>query len=413
MLHHNGAGRGETAAEPEKEPDMKLNVTDGRLVCCPNGRIDSTNAAAFEQELTRAQAEHPGLALELDAGDLDYISSAGLRVLLRKRKAAGELTVRNVSQELYEIFDVTGFTGILNVEKAMRFVSVKGLEALGSGVHSTVYRLDGETILKVVKDMSLDAIRAEMQASKQVFIHGIPTAISYDVVRTEEGYGEVYEMFHAGVLPAAVMAQPERLDEYLRRFAALYRSLHTVEIGENELESVHDRYLAAAEQAAPYLAAADRAALDRFLLAIPRRHTFVHGDFHMGNVMLQDGELVLIDVGEAGWVHPLLDFAQTMLAYTSMTTLFQQDCRKTLGLEVGQALYIRENLLPLYFGETGEALARKRTVIDAMRRVRLLLISFMQGLDHMPPDYDDILADARANVFSRVDELCALIGSEF
>ena len=48
-----------------------------------------------------------------------------------------------------------------------------------------------------------------------------------------------------------------------------------------------------------------------------------------------------------------------------------------------------------------------------MRRVRLLLIFFLQGLEQMPADFDDILADARANVFSRVDELCRLIESEF
>ncbi len=200
---------------------MKSIETDGVLVCYTTGCIDITNADAFEQELNAALAEHPGAKLVLDAGELEYISSAGLRVLLRQRQAAGELTVRNVSQAVYEIFDVTGFTAMLKVEKAMRFVSVKGLELMGGGAHSAVYRLDEETILKVVKDMSLDAIRAEMQVSKQVFIHGIPTAISYDVVRTEEGYGEVYEMFHAGVLPAAVMAEPERVEEYTRRFAEM------------------------------------------------------------------------------------------------------------------------------------------------------------------------------------------------
>ena len=391
---------------------MKSIETEGKLVCYPTGRIDSTNAADFEQELIQAQAEHPGLPLVLDAEGLDYISSAGLRVLLRQCKAEVELTVRSVSPTLYDIFDITGFTSMIKVEKAMRFVSVKSLEVLGSGVHSTVYRLDEETILKVVKDMSLDAIRTEMQASKQVFIHGIPTAISYDVVRTEEGYGEIYEMFHAGVLPAAVMAEPERLEEYLQRFVALYKSIHAVEIGEDELENVHDRYLAAADKAAPYMTAEDHAALRRFLLAIPLRHTFVHGDFHMGNVMLQDGELVLIDVGEAGWGHPLLDFAQTMLAYSPVTIL-RQDCRKILGMDAEKATYIQDHLVQLYFGDTGEALARKKTVIDAMRRVRLLLICFIQGWDHMPSDFDDILADARANVFSCVDELCALIGSEF
>ena len=102
--------------EHGKEPNMKSMETNGVLVCYPTGRIDSSNAAAFEQELTQALAEHPGAALVLDAEGLEYISSAGLRVLLRQRQAAGELTVRNASPEVYEIFDVTGFTDILTIE---------------------------------------------------------------------------------------------------------------------------------------------------------------------------------------------------------------------------------------------------------------------------------------------------------
>ena len=192
---------------------MEFALENGTLFLSPKGRIDSANAAAFEQELTQSISEHPGAAIVLDAAGLDYISSAGLRVLLRQRKSLEELTVRNVSPALYEIFEITGFTSLLKVEKALRFLSVEGLEQLGAGVHSTVYRLDGESILKVVKDMTLEAIRAEMQVSKKALFHGVPTAISYDVVRTEEGYGEVYELFRAGVLSAAVMAEPERREE--------------------------------------------------------------------------------------------------------------------------------------------------------------------------------------------------------
>ena len=115
---------------------MKTMEIDGVLVCCPTGRIDSGNAAAFEQELNQALAEHPGAELVVDAEGLDYISSAGLRVLLRHRQASKEFTVRNVSPAVYEIFDVTGFTSMLKVEKAMRFVSVEGLERLGGGAHA-------------------------------------------------------------------------------------------------------------------------------------------------------------------------------------------------------------------------------------------------------------------------------------
>ena len=58
------------------------------------GKIDSTNAPAFEKEIMAA------LPNEIDAGELDYISSAGLRVLLRLTKAVGEVTVANVSPEV-------------------------------------------------------------------------------------------------------------------------------------------------------------------------------------------------------------------------------------------------------------------------------------------------------------------------
>ena len=393
---------------------MRITEEKGALIFFPEGRIDSSNASFFEKELMQALNDHPGMEPVLDAERLEYISSAGLRVMLHLRQKYGrKILVRNVSSEVYNIFDITGFTSMMTVEKALRFVSVQGLEPIGTGAHSTVYRLDEESILKVVKNMSLAAIRAEMQTSKNALFHGIPTAISYDVVRTEEGYGEIYEMFHAGVLPAAVMDEPERIGEFTRRFAEMYRSIHAVEIGEGELENVRERYLAAADQAAPYLTEKEYGQLRKILLTIPERHTFIHGDFHMGNVMLQDGELVLIDVGEAGWGHPLLDFAQTALAYNDMTTIHAGRCRKVLGLDLEQAVYVRDHLFQMYFEETGEALERKMTVVRAMGALRLVLIFFLQGYAELPKDYPDILDRARVNLFPHTDELCELIKSDF
>ena len=392
---------------------MKTTETGGELVCCPTGRIDSTNAEAFEQELTRAMAEHPGAALVLDAEGLDYISSAGLRVLLRQRQATGGLTVRNVSPAVYEIFDVTGFTSMLKVEKAMRFVSVKGLEQIGAGKHSAVYRLDGETILKVVKDMTLEAIRAEVQVSKDALFYGIPTAISYDVVRTEDGYGEVYEMFQAGVLASAVMAEPERRADYLRSFAQMYRSIHAVQIGEGRLGSVRDRYRAAADAIAPLVTEEEHAQLRMLIDTVPESRGFVHGDFHMNNVMMQGEELLLIDVGEAGYGHPLFDFAQTMSAYTGMTTTHADGCREVLGLSLEEACYVRDNLFPLYFGESGDSLERKMTVVHGMATLRMLLSPFLQGLEGAEEIARGRLGKARAQLFPQIDKVCALIEREF
>lgn len=381
------------------------------LTVALNGHLDTNTAPSLEAELTGALAGVTNLVL--DCSELEYISSFGLRVILRLRKTAGlNIRVTNVSREVYEVFDITGFTSIMAVEKAMRFVSAEGLEQLGSGVHSTVYRLDDETILKVVKDMTLEAIRREMRVSKTALAYGIPTAISYDVVRSEEGYGEVYEMFHASVLSAAVMQNPDQRETYLHYFVNMYREIHATDVSGSVLDSVKDRYLAALDEIARYVTAEETVALRKLIEAIPDRTTFVHGDYHMNNVMLHDGELLLIDVGEAGYGHPLFDFAQTAWAYYASTIRWPERCRGITGMDLEEATAVSNGLFPLYFGETGEHLERKMTVIHAMALLRMILIRFLQGWKDQP-DYPNRLAIARSELFPNIDLLCELIKSEF
>ena len=74
------------------------------------GRIDSNNASSVEAELFSALEGKDSLAVELDAEKLEYISSAGLRILLRIRKNRPGMRIVNVSPEVYDILDMTGFT---------------------------------------------------------------------------------------------------------------------------------------------------------------------------------------------------------------------------------------------------------------------------------------------------------------
>ena len=77
------------------------------------GKIDTTNAAEFEQELMAAKPA------ELDASELEYISSAGLRVLLTAMQAMdgkGTMKVINVRETVMSVFEVTGFVDDLNIE---------------------------------------------------------------------------------------------------------------------------------------------------------------------------------------------------------------------------------------------------------------------------------------------------------
>ena len=98
---------------------MKINKKqDGsKLVIALEGRLDTTTAPELEREL---KTSLDGVAdLTLDMANLDYISSAGLRVLLSAHKTMmkqGQMKVTNASDIVREVFDVTGFSDILTIE---------------------------------------------------------------------------------------------------------------------------------------------------------------------------------------------------------------------------------------------------------------------------------------------------------
>ncbi|MBP5754529.1 MAG: STAS domain-containing protein [Clostridia bacterium] len=87
------------------------------LLISLEGRLDTTTSPALEQEL-KESLEGVEL-LTLDFEKLDYISSAGLRVLLSAQKTMnkqGEMKIKNVNETILEIFEVTGFNDILTIE---------------------------------------------------------------------------------------------------------------------------------------------------------------------------------------------------------------------------------------------------------------------------------------------------------
>ena len=128
-----------------------MNVTlEENLVISPEGRITAENAKQLEAEIQDIINKHPGLTPVFDLERVEYISSAGLRMfLVFSKQFVEKLTIRNVSSEIYEVFSVTGFTSLLNVEKKLRQISVEGCAILGQGAFGKVYRIDSETIVKV------------------------------------------------------------------------------------------------------------------------------------------------------------------------------------------------------------------------------------------------------------------------
>ena len=97
--------------------EIKKTTNENTLNVAVSGRVDTTTAPALETEL-KASYESCN-ELVFDFADVEYISSAGLRVLLSAQKVMskkGGMKLVNVSEDILEIFEVTGFTDILTIE---------------------------------------------------------------------------------------------------------------------------------------------------------------------------------------------------------------------------------------------------------------------------------------------------------
>ena len=105
----------------------------------------------------------------LDFSNVRYISSAGLRIVLKLKQKFQEVSVVETSLEVYDIFSMTGFTNIMTVRKALRTVYLSGAVIIGSGYYSTVYRLDNDTIVKIFNRVSdEDQIERELMLSSDI-----------------------------------------------------------------------------------------------------------------------------------------------------------------------------------------------------------------------------------------------------
>ena len=366
------------------------------------GKIDSTNAPAIEEEIM-AQ-----LPTEIDAAELEYISSAGLRVLMKLRKAVGEVTLHNVSIDVYEILDVTGFTSMLTVKKALREISVEGKTILGQGGNGTVYRLDDETIVKVYSaEHSLEVIDRERAYAKAAFVAGIPTAIAFDTVKVGDRYGVIYEAMNSDTLGHAIANEPERRDEYIMKYAQLAKQLHTTTIEDGSVASLKDLLMKRAEDPMlkEFCTQEEIDTLKAIVVAMKVCDTLVHGDLHPGNIMLDNGELMLIDMGDLTRGVPIYDIASIYRDLLVGSKSSPETTAQSIGMSPELCIEVGQKFLAMYSGITDPAQLEqyiKMVGLVFAFNVVLLIPDFPGAAQRGPAIIDNLL---RPSVMPNVDTL--------
>ncbi len=389
---------------------MNTKVTyqteNGKLFINLIGRVDTSNAVEVEKSITEARAAAPGVKPVINAENLEYISSAGLRVLLRLRKEENDMEVINVSPDVYEILDMTGFTEMMTVKKAYRRLSVDGCEMIGKGANGAVYRYDEETIVKVYFNSdALPDIQRERELARKALVLGINTAIPYDVVLVGDSYGTVMELLSATSLSKMMKKDPEHLEEPLKYYVDMLKQIHGTNVQPGDMPDM--------KQIALDWAAFDREHLPKeigdklynMVEAVPELNIMLHGDYHTNNIMVRDGEALLIDMDTLCMGHPIFELGSMFNAFVGFSELDHDVTQKFLGFSHELAGEFWHRALAMYLDTEDSArlteVENKAKIIGYMRLLR-------RTVRRSEPDREQLIEfykDRLINLIPSVNEL--------
>ncbi|HCM92583.1 MAG TPA: hypothetical protein DIS78_08475 [Lachnospiraceae bacterium] len=357
-----------------------------------DGKIDSNNAQAFEEKLLGALKEDKDIDPVLDAEDLLYISSAGLRVLMKARKALGRpFSVINLSPEVYEIFETTGFTDILDVSKKPREITLEGCEIIGKGFYGTVYRIDEDTIVKMYNSPdAISMIKNEKKMAKMAFVKGIPTAISFDIVSSNGCYGSVFELLKSKSFNDMIVDEPDRVDEIVRMYTGFMKEVHQTVMDPGTLPYARDRFIYYLDTIVELLDADTADKCRKLIEAVPDDLHVVHGDIQMKNVMMSDNEPVLIDMDTLSIGQPIFDLQGLYVTYMAFEEDEEDNSIKFLGIETQTCAHIWDLIIRDYYGITDEE--KLKVITD---KIRLLAYIRFLHIININQDRDSELGQIR------------------
>ena len=355
--------------------DITYRVDKDILYIAVEGRIDASNAAEAEGKIFGIKNDNPGKHTVVDADKLEYISSAGLRVILRLRKEEPGLAIINVASDVYEVLDMTGFTDMITVEKAYQRMSVEGCEFIAKGANGAVYRYDDETILKTyfAKD-ALPEIKQERENARRAFVLGINTAIPYGIVRVGDGYGTVTELLNATSVTKLIRKDPEDMSLAAKYYIDMLKSIHAIKVEDGEVPDMKETALSWARFVSAHIPEEQGKKLRALIEAVPKQNTLMHGDYHTNNIMVQNGEPLLIDMDTLCMGHPVFELGSMFNAFVGYSELDHQNMMDFFGYSFETAGRFWKTALKMYLGTEDEAVcqsvAEKAMVIGYTRMLR-------------------------------------------
>lgn len=388
-----------------------VNYDKSGLQLALSGKINVENAKEFADSLTQIRQQYPEGKVTIDTDKLTYISSAGLRVLLTLAKSEHEKpSLTEVHPDFMDILEDTGFTQLFDIHKQIKSISIDGCKMIGKGANGEVYRISDEQIVKVFREgVPLSYVRNERDVAQKALLYGLPTAITFAVVKVGNSYGSVFELLNAISLSNTIAEDPASFDRFRDEYVSILKTLHDTKVDTAQFPAVKDVYQGYIDECTDWYSEDEIKALRSIVDSIPDRDTLIHGDYHANNILVADGRLTLIDMGDVSVGHPVFDFLATAATQVNLVELNPQFAEIHTGMPVEMIRKLWRYLVDSYFDDKSpDEKDRIEQQIKLLSKLKVALApAVAKSLD--PDLMRSSVEDARTNLIPRADELIGAV----
>ena len=171
-----------------------------------------------------------------------------------------------------------------------------------------------------------------------------------------------------------IRRDPEHLEQPVKYYIDMLKSIHGTEVEPGLVPDMKETALAWADFVAPHIPEAQGKKLRSLIEAVPQRNTLLHGDYHTNNIMVQNGEPLLIDMDTLCMGHPVFELGSMFNAFLGYSELDHQETMRFYGYTRETAAKFWDLALKAYLGTADEAVCKaveeKAMVIGYTRMLR-------------------------------------------
>lgn len=270
------------------------------------GKINKNCIDLIEKEMDEIEGD-PYLDFENVAG----VDVESVRALYRLAENGRRYFIKNANTNVSYFFYSLGVTDLISITEKPREIDINDYEVSGDGYTAISYNhKDGDTMMKLYAPfISPEEVEKEKIMATRALTLGVNTPLCIELITYHKQWGVVFERIKGKrSIARAISEEPERIEEFMNLYTDAVKKLHKTNCDTTLFSPVTKSYLSELEKAKEHFTDEEYVKTVNFIKEHSDKTTCIHGDLHIGNVLItENNDVLFIDMADFAYGDPYFD----------------------------------------------------------------------------------------------------------